>query len=182
IAGSTLPHPRPTSSSSGWRPSITARLFSSCPSDSASRRTPCPPGTARGGFRSALAVSDFRLCARLGFSIPSSSQPARSYPRLWIQRPPFERRRDLNPPESRAAQRTVGFVHPPGTVGGLQFAAAPPVELRRVPLYPPPNGRVVHREAALGHKFLDVTIRKGIAQVPSDRTYDDHGFEVSPFE
>src|SRR5262245_35393556 len=24
-----------------------------------------------GGFRSALAVSDFRLCARLGFSIPS---------------------------------------------------------------------------------------------------------------
>jgi|SRR6516162_7438789 len=35
-------------------------------------RTPCPPGTASGGFRSALAVSDFRLRARLGFSIPSS--------------------------------------------------------------------------------------------------------------
>src|SRR5215813_5090266 len=42
------------------------------PSDSASRRTPCPPGTTSGGFRSALAVSDFRLRARLGFSIPSS--------------------------------------------------------------------------------------------------------------
>ena len=58
-----MPHPRPTSSSSGWRPSITARYFSACPSDSASRRTPCPPGTTSGGFRSALAVSDFRLRA-----------------------------------------------------------------------------------------------------------------------
>jgi hypothetical protein len=28
--------------------------------------------TANGGFRSALAVSDFRLCARLGFSIPAA--------------------------------------------------------------------------------------------------------------
>ena len=36
-------------------------------------------------FRSALAVSGFRLCARLGISIPSSSsRPARHYPRFWI--------------------------------------------------------------------------------------------------
>jgi len=61
-----------------------------------------------GGCRSALAVSDFRLRARLGFSIPfPSSRPTRNYPRLWIQRSSFERRRDLNPPESRAAQRTT---------------------------------------------------------------------------
>src|SRR5262249_60599229 len=76
----------------------------------------------------------------------------------------------------------ISLIHPPGTVGGLEFAAAPMVEFRRVPLYPPPNGRVVDRQAALAHKFLDVTIREGIPQVPSDRTYDDHGFEVSPFE
>jgi hypothetical protein len=64
-----------------------------------------------GGCRSALAVSDFRLRARLGFSIPfPSSRPTRNYPRLWIQRSSFERRRDLNPPESRAAQRTVRFI------------------------------------------------------------------------
>jgi hypothetical protein len=41
--------------------------------------------TPSGGFRSALAVSGFRLCARLGLSIPSSSsRPARHYPRFWI--------------------------------------------------------------------------------------------------
>ena len=52
---------------------ITARNFSSCPSDSISRWTPCPPEIASGGFRSALAVSDFRLRARLDFSLPSTS-------------------------------------------------------------------------------------------------------------
>jgi len=60
------------------------------------------------GFRSILAVSGFRLRARLDFSIPSfSSRPARHYPRFWIQRPSFERRGDFNPPDSCAAQRTL---------------------------------------------------------------------------
>jgi hypothetical protein len=65
------------------------------------------------GFRSVLAVSGFRLCARLDFSIPSFfSQPARHYPRLWIQRPSSERRGDFNPHDSCAAQRTLR-THPP---------------------------------------------------------------------
>src|SRR4029453_10986022 len=70
-------------------------------------------------------------CLRLSSSCPFRllhtfplPRPARNYPRLWIRRSSFERRRDLNPPESRAAQRTVGLIHPPGSVGGLQFAAA----------------------------------------------------------
>jgi hypothetical protein len=56
---------------SGWPPSITARYFSSCPSDSTSRWTPCPPEN-----RWLMAsgppwlVSGFHLRARLGFSIP----------------------------------------------------------------------------------------------------------------
>jgi len=66
-----LPHLWPTGSSSGWPPSITARYFSSCPSDPTSRWTPCPPGSLNGGFRSALSVSGFRLRAHVGFSIPS---------------------------------------------------------------------------------------------------------------
>src|SRR6478672_1024624 len=33
--------------------------------------------------------------------------PARHYPCLWIQRPSSERRRDFNPPDSCAAQRTL---------------------------------------------------------------------------
>src|SRR5882724_5080586 len=36
-----------------------------------------------------------------------SRWPARHYPRLWIQRPSSERRRDFNPPDSCAAQRTL---------------------------------------------------------------------------
>ena len=87
-----MPHLWPTGSSSGWPPSITARYFSSCPSDSTSRWTPCPPGTASGGSRSALAVSSFRLRARLGFSIPSSlpareALPPRSDMALLIRAP-----------------------------------------------------------------------------------------------
>ena len=80
-ADSTLPPLWPTGSSSGWLPSIPARSFSAGPSDSASRRTPCPP------------------------RFPS--RPARRYPRLWIWCPPSEHQWDFNPPEHVAAQRTL---------------------------------------------------------------------------
>ena len=57
-AGSTLPRLWPTGSSRG-HPSITARYFSSCPSDSTSRWTPCPPVVLRqrANLGSVLAVS-----------------------------------------------------------------------------------------------------------------------------
>jgi len=64
--------------------------------------------TSSGGFRSVLAVSGFRLRARLDVSIPVLSlRPARHYPRFWIRRPSSERRRDFNPPDLGAAQRTL---------------------------------------------------------------------------
>src|SRR5271165_179527 len=64
--------------------------------------------TSSGGFRSVLAVSGFRLRARLDVSIPFLSlRPARHYPRFWIRRPSSERRRDFNPPDSCAARRTL---------------------------------------------------------------------------
>jgi len=56
----------------GVAPSTTARYFSASPSDPTSRWAPCHPQLPRGGCRSTLAVSGFRLRARLGFSIPSS--------------------------------------------------------------------------------------------------------------
>ena len=71
-------HLWPTGSSLG-DPLITARNFSSCPSDSISRWTPCPPETASDGFRSVLAVSDFRLRARLDFSIPFTSPASEAF-------------------------------------------------------------------------------------------------------
>jgi hypothetical protein len=56
-----------------------------------------------------LAVSSFRFRARLDVSIPCLSlRPARHYPRLWIRRSSSERRRDFNPPDLGAAQRTSG--------------------------------------------------------------------------
>ena len=61
-----------------------------------------------GGSRSAL------VCFRLSPSCPfrplhtfHSSRPARHYPRFWIWRSSFERQRDFNPPDQRAAQRTL---------------------------------------------------------------------------
>jgi hypothetical protein len=70
-ADSTLPHLWPTGSS--WvSPSITARYFSSCPSDSPYGGHPALRSTASSGFSSALAVSSFRFRARLDVCIPSA--------------------------------------------------------------------------------------------------------------
>ena len=64
--------------------------------------------TASGGFRSVLAVSGFRLRARLDVSILSAFAGQRGCePRFGIWRPSFERQRDFNPPEQRAAQRPL---------------------------------------------------------------------------
>ena len=124
-AGSTLPHLGPTGSSSGWPPSITARYFSSCPSDSTSQWTPCPPGTASGGSRSALAVSSFRLRARLGFSIPSSppareALPPRSDMALLIRAP-----EGLQPSRSTrcSAHTTPRYDSPPPCLRDLSLIA-----------------------------------------------------------
>src|SRR5712691_9613250 len=61
-----------------------------------------------GGFRSVL------VCCRLSPSCPfrllhtcHSLRPATYYRRSWIQRSSSESRRDLNPPDQRAAQRKV---------------------------------------------------------------------------
>jgi hypothetical protein len=105
-AGSTWPHLWPTGSSRGGphrlRPGTAPHAL----------RIPPRGGhpalrVTRGGSRSPLAVSGFRLRARLGFSIPSSPRPARNYPRFRIRHPSSGRRRDLNPPDHHAAQRTL---------------------------------------------------------------------------
>ena len=92
----------------GVAPSTTARYFSAYPSDSASRRTPCPPKHVERRLQVGLG------CVRLSPSCPNrrlhtflSLRPARHYPRLWIRRSSSERRRDFNPPDLGAAQRTL---------------------------------------------------------------------------
>src|SRR5215813_6738734 len=61
-----------------------------------------------GGFRSALA--GFRLSLSCPFRLLHTFhllRPARGYPRVWIWHPSFGRQRDFDPPEQRAAQRTL---------------------------------------------------------------------------
>ena len=87
---------------------ITAWHCSSCPSDSTSRWTPCPPEDCRRWLQVRLG------CIRLSLSCPFRLhhtflllRPARHYPRFRIWHPSSGRQRDLNPPEQRAAQRTL---------------------------------------------------------------------------
>jgi hypothetical protein len=62
-----------------------------------------------------------------------------------------------------ALHPSVGLVHPPGSVGRLQFAAATFIQFRRVALDPSPDGGMVSRQASFRKKFLDVAMRARIA-------------------
>src|SRR4051794_22698541 len=92
----------------GVAPSITARSFSSGPSDSTSRWTPCPPENCKAWLQVHLG------CIRLSSLCPCRLlhtfrflRPATYYRRFWIQRSSSERRRDFNPPDQCAAQRKI---------------------------------------------------------------------------
>jgi len=66
-------------------------------------------------------------------------RPARHYPRFWIRCSSFEHRRDFNPPEQRAAQRTLrplAIAHQKKIYGLLMRAAAAALQkLARDPRY-----------------------------------------------
>src|SRR5262245_39705699 len=94
-AGSTLP-PLADRFVTGWPPSTTARYFSSCPSDSASRRTPCPPSYER-WLQVALG------CVRLSPSSPVRvlhtflSSASEELPPLSVAAPLIRAPEDLEP-------------------------------------------------------------------------------------
>jgi hypothetical protein len=85
----------------------TAQYFSSCPSDPTLRWTPCPPVHGKVASGLPWRCPAFAFVPHIDFSIPSFPRPARNYPRFRIRRPSSERRRDLNPPDHHAAQRTI---------------------------------------------------------------------------
>ena len=98
----------------GLPQSITARYFSAYPSDSTSRRTPLSSEARRSVAQVHLAC--FRLsplCLKRLLHTFHFLRPATYYRRFWIQRPSSERRRDFNPPDSCAAQRTLRTQPPP---------------------------------------------------------------------
>ena len=107
LADSTLPHLWPTGSSLGYPidcgPVLLRRPFGF----HNLRWTPCPPENRRGWLQVHLG------CIQLSPSCPFRFRhtflllrPARLYPRFWIRRSSFERRRDFNPPEPHTAQHT----------------------------------------------------------------------------
>src|ERR1700747_2893788 len=72
------------------------------------RRTPCPPKLLARWLQ--VRLGRLRLSPACPFRLLHtflSLRPARHYPRLWIPRSSSERRRDLNPPDLGAAQRTL---------------------------------------------------------------------------
>src|SRR5881409_3344227 len=92
----------------GLSPSITARSFSSCPSDSTSRWTPCPPENCERWLQVHLGcIRLSSLCPFRLFHTFRSLRPVTHYRRFWIQRSSSERPRDLNPPDQCAAQRKI---------------------------------------------------------------------------
>ena len=101
---------------------------------------PLPSG-AHGGSRSALAVSGFRLRARVGgFHTFRTLRPARHYPRFWIWRSSFERQRDFNPPGQRAAQHRLRSSPPLADASVL--SASQVLCLRLFPWHRPPGSQV----------------------------------------
>src|SRR6202023_2150550 len=93
----------------GITPSIAARYFFAGPADSTSRWTPCPPKYSKRWLQVGLG------CVQLSPSCPFRRlhtfrflRPARlRTPLLGLWRRSFERQRDFNPPEQRAAQRAL---------------------------------------------------------------------------
>src|ERR1039458_4943327 len=104
------------------------------------RARPCPifgrpvhPGFPPIDYSPILLLKPFgfRITPDTLSSTEISRWPARHYPRLWIQRPSSERRRDFNPPDSCAAQRTLRSSPP---LSGASVLSA----LRLEPLVPFP--------------------------------------------
>src|SRR5215831_4472707 len=103
-----LAHRWPTGSSR-VSPLITARCFSSRPLGSIlgwiNLWKPCPLEYGKRWLQ--VSLGSIQLSPSCPFTLLHTFrllQPARFYPRFRIWRSSFERQRDLNPPEQRAAQ------------------------------------------------------------------------------
>jgi len=117
---------------------------------------PALRSTASSGSRSLLAISSFRFRARLDVSIPSAFSSQRGYySRFGIWHPSFERQRDFNPPEQRAAQRALPVCrrsksYRTSTGHGASDAGVPGVagfSSRRAEAFAKPFQTVCHRQA-----------------------------------
>src|SRR5271165_3085472 len=76
----------------------------------------------------------------------------------------------------------VGFVHSPTVVGRSEPRAQTSFHFWGIPLDPTPHRDVIGLQASLGKQLLDVPVRQGKAQIPTNRQKDDFRFELPPLE
>ena len=76
----------------------------------------------------------------------------------------------------------IGLVNSPGIVGLLQERADAFIDLRCIMLNPTIDRRMVHRQSAFRHHFLQVSVAERITQIPSDAKQAYFWLEVTPFE
>src|SRR5271166_2796380 len=76
----------------------------------------------------------------------------------------------------------VGFVHSPTVVGRSEPRAQRSFRFWGIPLDPTLHRDAVGLQASLGKQLLDVPIRQGETQIPTNRQKDDFRFELPPLE
>ena len=74
------------------------------------------------------------------------------------------------------------FRQPATTCCRLEMPSQSLLQLRAVILHPTPNRGVVDVETTLLQQLLNIAQRERIARIPSDRTKDETGFGLPPFE
>jgi hypothetical protein len=152
-----LPHLWPTGSSRRWLSSTTARYFSSSPSDSTSRWTPCPPGVLRLNVSAGTSlgcIRRFQLRARLGCSMLA-------FPAGEALPPPLDMAPLIRAPEGLQPSRSVRC--PAHT---MSRSDSRPQPLARLCL---PARRQVHRtppRCAGPPRFLDRSVHARRPQPP----------------
>ena len=76
----------------------------------------------------------------------------------------------------------VGFVHSPTVVGRSEPRAQTSFHFWGIPLDPTPHRDVIGVQTSLGEQLLDVPVRQGKTQIPTNRQKDDFRFELPPLE
>src|ERR1700738_2393985 len=72
-----------------------------------------------------------------------------------------------------ALDSDVGFVHSPTVVGRSEPRAQTSFHFWGIPLDPRPHRDVIGVQTSLGEQLLDVPVRQGKTQIPTNRQKDD---------
>src|SRR6202022_1170065 len=72
--------------------------------------------------------------------------------------------------------------HSPTVVGRSEPRAQTSFHFWGIPLDPTPHREVIGVQTSLGEQLLDVPVRQGKTQIPTNRQKDDFRFELPPLE